>query len=176
MLVIIGISATDTTFFELQIAGNDRALKEAFYGAEGGLEVGAELVEQSIWDSLENAVIDGTTVRLGSLVIVNNDYTNLHLNPYAAPDSINLNNFNADAFFSYEVSTPAQQTVPRTELKIVGYGVQTHGGALQQLAGYEGAGKSAASGGGGRMYDIHSVNHGQNNSLSWLLIEWLHAL
>ena len=50
VLTIIGIAATNTTVFELLVSGNDRTTKESFYSAEGGLEVGAELIEQSIWD------------------------------------------------------------------------------------------------------------------------------
>ena len=50
VLTLIGISATTTTTFELQIAGNDKLFKRAFYAADGATEMGGELIEQNIED------------------------------------------------------------------------------------------------------------------------------
>ena len=38
VLMVIGIAATNTTNIELQISGNDKASKMAFYAAESGLD------------------------------------------------------------------------------------------------------------------------------------------
>lgn len=40
LLSLIGVSATTTSSIEVQIAGNDKAAKEAFYAAELGLSMG----------------------------------------------------------------------------------------------------------------------------------------
>ena len=178
ILLIIGIAATNTTIFELQISGNDRVAKEVFYAAEGGLQVGSELVEQSIWDFPSAVLVsDGTVASLGALSIVG-DYTLLHAKPYFVPDSIDLDN--PDAYFSYTGITPTPTinptTTPRTDLWIGGQPVQIAGGSLQQLSGYVGKGKGKAGGGGGTLYDIHSRAYGPGNSQSWLLIQWLHVM
>ena len=174
ILLIIGIAATNTTTIELQISGNDKVNKTTFYAAEGGIEVGSELVEQSIWDfpNVVLPVVNGVA-RLGNLSILG-DYTLLQSNPYFDPDSIDLTS--PDAYFSYSVANPTATTIPRTDLWIGGRSVQIAGGSLQQLAGYLGKGKGKASGGGGALYDIHSIAYGPGNSQSWLLIQWLHSL
>lgn len=48
VLTIIGIAVTRTTNIELQIAGNDRLNKKAFYEAESGAQIGWELIEQNL--------------------------------------------------------------------------------------------------------------------------------
>ena len=44
LLTLIGVSATTTSSIEVQIAGNDKASKEAFYAAEFGLSMGEQVV------------------------------------------------------------------------------------------------------------------------------------
>ena len=48
LLTVIGISASTTSEVELQIAGNEKFHKMAFYAADGGTETGIELIEQNI--------------------------------------------------------------------------------------------------------------------------------
>ena len=45
LLTLLGISATMTSSLEVQIAGNDDRHKKAFYEADGGTEVGFEMLE-----------------------------------------------------------------------------------------------------------------------------------
>ena len=45
VLMIIGIAATNTTIFELQISGNDKAQKMEFYVAESGWQIGANWLD-----------------------------------------------------------------------------------------------------------------------------------
>ncbi len=189
VLVIIGISATNTTVFELQTAGNDRSGKSTFYAAEGGLEVGTELIEQSIWDfpgttlTQTGTDLDGVALYGSDSLYVRGDYSLLPTSDYFAPADIVLDE--PDAFFSYEFIAASdannsggsdyRSITPRTELWYGGVPVHASGGALQQLAGYEGAGKGRAGGGGGTLYDIHSISHGLNNSRTHLLIQWMHT-
>ncbi|MFU8773249.1 MAG: PilX N-terminal domain-containing pilus assembly protein [Anaerolineales bacterium] len=184
VVMIIGIAATNTSLLEIQISGNDRVTKEAFYASEGGVEIGAKLVEVSnpeypeFFEDVE--VVDGVDgapdkVTYGSLTILHNDYTQLFLNPRVSPPE-NIDRSNPDARFSFVVSDPTETSIPRTELWVGGESVMLPGGALQQLAGYQGRGKSSGGGGMARRYDIHSITHGRNNSESWLLINWIQAL
>ena len=46
LLTLIGIAATSTSRMEVQIAGNDKMFKEAFYAAEFGLTNGENTLEE----------------------------------------------------------------------------------------------------------------------------------
>lgn len=184
VVMIIGIAATNTTILEEQIAGNDRVTKETFYASEGGLHIGAEIVEQSVWGIDEGDFTElqgGEIQQLENVFIVNEKvgeniierHTTLHLLEDVEPD---IDNDTPHIIFSYDGSTPDINTIPRTEIWMPGRGISTPGGALQQLAGYEGAGKGAATGGGARSYDLHTVTRGRNNSRTHLVVEWIHAL
>jgi Tfp pilus assembly protein PilX len=187
LLIVIGIAATTSTVMEIQIAGSDRTHKETFYAADGGTQVGSELVEQAIFDfpSVTLPTMAGVAyVEIdkdgkpdnnppGQLFVATN-YSQLFLNPDVDPN--NLTSANRTAYFSYGVDDSVGTTIPRTDIWVGGHPQQNVGGALQQLAGYEGKGKGAAGGGGSRLYEIHSKSYGNNNSESWLVVEWLHVL
>jgi Tfp pilus assembly protein PilX len=63
ILTVIGISASRTAEIDIQIAGNERLHKTAFYAADAGIEVGRAVlndlkaVDSGTWDNLLN----GTT-------------------------------------------------------------------------------------------------------------------
>lgn len=193
LLVVIGIAATTSTIMEIQIAGSDRTHKENFYAADGGTQIGSELVEQSIWDFPSitlpvnaNGVSYLGAGPVGTFFISGGpaNYQQLFMNPDVDTDGTQTPGdvtddallANRDAYFNYGVPDPTGATVPRTDIQIGGQAVQNPGGSLQQLAGYEGKGKGAAGGGGGRLYGIHSISFGNDNSESWLIIDWLHVL
>jgi len=48
ILTLIGISMTNTTVTEIQIAGNDKLQKQTFTQADGGTEAGSNLLEENI--------------------------------------------------------------------------------------------------------------------------------
>jgi hypothetical protein len=48
LLTLIGITASNTTNLELHITSNDKLARECFHRADGGLEVGIEMVEQNV--------------------------------------------------------------------------------------------------------------------------------
>ncbi len=62
LLVIIGISATTNTSLELQIAGNERVHKETFYQADGGSELAARLIEESLGTPGGFTALDGNNL------------------------------------------------------------------------------------------------------------------
>ena len=47
LLTILGIAATRTTITELNISGNEKVAKQAFYTADGATEIGVELALQN---------------------------------------------------------------------------------------------------------------------------------
>jgi len=195
LLIVIGIAATTSTFMEIQIAGSDRTHKETFYAADGGTQVASELIEQSIsCPGGFTTPVQSGVAKLGSLYVVPSP--TLTLTPWAnqpvdsdgkltpgvtADDLI----FSADprqltsrnAFFNYNVvADPTGRTVPRIDMQVGGAVEPVAGGSLEMLAGYEGKGKSAAGGGSSRLYAIHSVSYGNNNSESWIMTGWRHVV
>ena len=162
LLTIIGIAATNTSTLELIISGNDKAQKMAFNQADGGTEIGIELVEQNI--SL--AGFDSTDLeKLGE---VNATNPNLYLNTASNSPS----DVNRDAYFPKDYTG----NEPHTNLTIGGNTGLSTGGAIQMAAGYEGKGKSAAGGGSWVVYDIWSQHVGEVNSEAVILLQWRHVM
>ncbi len=48
LLSIMGIAITRVSYFEIQVAGNDRKMKHGFYKADGGTEAGIKLMEENL--------------------------------------------------------------------------------------------------------------------------------
>ncbi|MBW1931981.1 MAG: hypothetical protein JRI67_03015 [Deltaproteobacteria bacterium] len=163
LLTIIGIAATNTSTIEILISGNDKVHKMAFHQAEGGTEVGIELLEQNI------SLAGFTSTELANLGDVNATTPNLYLNitPGMPPSDTNR-----DAYLprSYGVNGP------HTNLRIGGNPELSTGGAIQMAAGYEGIGKSSAGGGSCVVYDIWSQHIGRANSEAIILLQWRHVM
>lgn len=152
VLMIIGIAATNTTTIELQISGNDKVAKQTFYQADSGTEVGIRVVE----DCIESAGFDSN-----SWYGVTINKTDLYMN--------NALSAGADASFMQGAGT--------TNLRFVAGATQTTPGSGSQMAaGYEGKGKSSASGGSFKVYDIQSQHQGPANSDATVLMQWRHML
>ncbi|MBM9535542.1 pilus assembly PilX family protein [Desulfobulbus alkaliphilus] len=159
MVTIIGIAATNTTIFELQISGNETATQMAFYGADAGNEVAKELIEQAI-------EARGLPDDVGIISISNNDFwLNDVLDPDPEIDSPTLANQDAELPFNNGT----------TRLRIGGQPELAYGGAIQMAAGYEGVGKGAAGGGSLINYTIRSHHEGVKNSEQQIRGQWRHV-
>jgi hypothetical protein len=169
LLIVIGIAATTSTVMEIQIAGSDRTHKETFYAADGATQVGSELVEQSIWDFPASPLTLNASgiAPLGVALFVVSDYTQIYIKPYVDPN--NLTPANRDAYFNYGVADPTGGTsVPRTDIWVGSKSVPNLGGTVPGL------GSSGVPSGVVRLYEIHSKSYGNNNSESWLVVQWKH--
>jgi len=153
VLMIIGIAATNMTTIDLQISGNDKASKQTFYQAEAGTQVGSELVEDAIYRAGYDS--DGFTV--GAVTVKHKDF-------YLNETTSGLDWANPDV------------TIQQTSLIYTGATTIMPGSAIQMVAGYEGKGKAAGSGGAIRKYDIWSRHSGASNSEATVVIEWNHRL
>ncbi len=165
LLTIIGISALNNTDLELSIAGNEKAHKMAFYFAEGGNEVSKELVEVAIE---ERGWLDvtGTTITIDKVNVTDKDFFLSQIDSVA--NSIYPDAANRDATVNFGTGTTGLLFDVNTVL--------SSGGAVQMIAGYEGKGKGAASGGAWLIYDIRSQHDGLNNSQARVWSQWLHLL
>jgi len=165
MLTVIGISGLTTSTIEIQIAGNDRLHKMAFFAADGGTEGGIELLEQNI----EEGGFDNEN--LGSVQIFYQDAGNNSLRFYTNTDATNP----TPSSTNYDVSIlgVGQNSV---YLRIYGNTSLSTGSALQLASGYEGKGKGVAGGGGYVAYDVRGRSEGPSDSSSTVLHRWRHLL
>lgn len=191
VLTLIGISATNLSRIELQIAGNDRVHKETFYQADGGTEVGAHLLEENIACPLGFTGVGTSPLLIGTVEITRD------LLP-APGDAANKYNFWKNETDPDLLATPIQypsdtqrhirfladntvpiaadNTKPHTNLHFFGNTSLSTGNALQMIAGYEGTGYSAATGGGQLVTNVDSQHVGLINSLSNIKINWRHII
>ena len=160
LLTVIGIAATNTTTIELLISGNDKVHKMAFHQADGGTEVGIELVEQNIY------VAGFDTNQVGDVNVTS-------LNLFLKVPPINMpDDNNRDAFFPRNYAG----NDPHTNLTAGGNPELSTGSAIQMAAGYEGIGKGVAGGGATIVYDIWSQHIGVANSEDIILLQWIHVM
>jgi hypothetical protein len=162
LVTIIGVAATNTSTIEILISGCDKVYKIAFQQADGGTEVGIELVEQNI------NLAGFNTTDLANLGDVNATNAQLYLN--GTPDK--PSNSNRDAYLPRNYIGNG----PHTNLTIGGNTSFLSGNALQMAAGYEGQGKGAAGGGAKIIYDIWSQHLGMVNSEGMILLQWMHVI
>jgi len=159
VLTILGISSISTSNMEVQIATNDKVHKMSFYEADGGAELGTELLELNIACASgfanDNLVINNVTV-------VDKDFWMQN----AAPD---VSDTDRDVLINRAGGT-------HTNLAIFGATSLGIGGAIEMSAGYEGKGKGAAGGGVALLYQISSQHLGLANSESIVAIEWRHNI
>ena len=164
ILTILGISSISTSNMEVQIATNDKVHKMSFYAADGGSELGTELLELNIacpsGFSTDNYVVNNITV-------VDRDLWMQTTAPGA------LGTFPSDTERDVLINNTAGT---HTNLSMFGKTVLGTGGAIQMAAGFEGKGKGAAGGGTALLYEIYSQHLGLANSESVVAIQWRHNI
>jgi Tfp pilus assembly protein PilX len=151
MLTVIGISASTISSIDIQIAGNDKFYKTAFYAADGGTEAGAQLLERNI-DARAF-----TTSTVGSATIYNNDFWSQTQMPASNDASVTLSGNNVG-------------------LKIWGNSALSSGGAIQLVAGYEGKGKGAGGSGAYMVHEIRSEATTTAAARSTVRVKWRHMI
>ncbi len=152
LLTLIGISASTNTSIELQISGNDKVHKMAFYAADGGTEAGSELLEENIDSRGFNSSSVGNTQ-------VNNTDFWTNLNEPSTNDVV-IPNIGGN----------------QVNLKIWGNSSLSSGGAIQLISGYEGKGKGASGSGAYLVYEISSQSVGSGNSECRIRVKWRHLI
>ena len=150
MLTVIGISASTISNIEIQIAGNDKFYKRVFYAADGGAEIGAELIEKA----LETR---GTAATVGTVTMNNPSFWSQTAEPAAN-----------DATLTLSASTIG--------LKLYGNSALSSGGAIQLIAGYEGKGKGAGGSGAYMVYEIESRATAPPNAQAKVHAKWRHMI
>lgn len=156
MLTVIGMSASTISNVEIQIAGNDKFYKMAFYAADGGTEAGAELLEKNID---VRAFTSSDLGQLHNTTVVNLDFWSQMLEPNTTDATLRFG--------------PVGQQVG---LKIWGNSQLSSGGAIQLIAGYEGKGKGAGGSGAFMVHDIRAEATSAANSRARVNARWRHMI
>jgi len=171
VLTLLGIAALTTTTVELQISGNDKVTKKAFYSADGGTLMASELLEQNIEDRSWTASVASPRL-VGNVSVVT---TNFYLNQSSNTPNPMPSDTNRDAIYP----STATNTVPHTNIKVRGRSELSTGSAIQLAAGYEGKGKGAAGGGAWVMYDVRAQYvdpRGNRNTQATIDLGWRHVM
>lgn len=212
VLTIIGIASINNSTTETGIATNDMIYKDAFTEADGGSEVGRELLEQNIAclgftgngdnivggagftiDTGNNNVVDVVEIanevdKNGTVLPWMNDTSGTdsiqnfffrEKSPWIdnAGTAIQATDVPSDTVrdFSYPFQSATVQ--PAEYTNVISYGITTlsSGSAVQMAAGYDGKGKSAASGGGKIVYQIDSEFNGLRDNFA-IKVRWRHLI
>jgi hypothetical protein len=172
LLTLTGLWSTQTSTVNTRISANENLYNVAFYAADGGSEVAAGLLENTIWERgfcTDDEMLNNDIHNYGNVVIictVDPFYTNTSLDVRAA-------------YFPRSVPRiiPDGNTSSVTDLYIAGNATLSTGGAIQMISGYEGKGKGSAGGGGWVTYDVRSQHRNlQNKSEAMVEIRWRHVL
>ena len=174
VLTLIGISATTTTTFELQIAGNDKLYKRAFYGADGATEMGGELIEQNIESRDWDYGVDGVNPPSDTNPLNRGNVRLESANPYMNREPMDgiPTDTNRDAVYP----RTATNSDPHTNIRAVGNTTLSTGSAVQLIAGYEGKGKGAAGGGAWITYDVRAERLDVKDTDVRVRLGWRHVL
>ena len=160
ILTIMWTSAISTSNMEVQIATNDEIHKMTFYAADGGAELGTELVELNIACPTGFA---SDNLAIGDINIIDKDFW---MQQNATDDP-------SDTDRDVGIGDDAGN---HTNLSISGQTAFGVGGAIEMAAAYEGKGKAAASGGVTLNYEIYSQHEGYANSKSLVKLHWQHVV
>jgi hypothetical protein len=160
VLTIMATSAISTSNMEVAIATNDEIHKMTFYSADGGADLGSELVELNIACPSGFA---SDNLAIGDINIVDRDFW---MQKTATKDP-------SDTDRDVRIGDDAGN---HTNLSIFGQTAFGIGGAIEMAAAYEGKGKAAASGGVTLNYEIYSQHQGYANSESIIALHWQHVV
>jgi hypothetical protein len=178
LMSVIAALSVQTSVTETRIAGNDRLYRAAFHEAEGGVEVGRELVEQNI----DERNWSEKSTRGNVKIVCGGFLTRDQLGPadYASdPDPATHPADNRrDARFPFKNPDGAlcYDSQPHTNLRMGSSRQPAIGSALAMAAGYEGTGRGSAGGGAWIIYDIRSQHQSVDNTKARVWARWRHVM
>lgn len=174
ILTLIGIAGLSTSIFEEQIAGNDWSAKRTFYKADGGTELGSELLEHNFSCGPLTSTKITNRLRVDTTNIFHNS-----VEPTAGYPSDTIRDLcwpSADAGNPALADCSVNSTAEHTNLSVFGNISYNPGSAIQMAAGYEGKGKGAAGGGAMYLHEIHSQNLSPRGNEAVVRVEWRHLV
>ncbi len=176
MIFLLGIGLSRRSTTDVRISHNMKTATEAFYGAEGGLDIGADLVEQNLkcligFSDPDN---DGKTIIGGGVMVT--DLTFWRNEEAGDPTGDPLSNPGVIAYYPADYDPAVDPDEPHTNISIGGPVRFAKGAAIQMAAGYEGLGKGAGGGGANIIFSVVVDHMGARNSSAMHEIQWIHKV
>jgi len=176
ILTLLGVNMINTSVTEVQIAANDKIHKQTFTLADGGTEIGSNLLEENI--ACPNGFPGPAPLQIGSVEVTADLLSGADLNFWINEiDPATLTPpvaYPSDTMRHLRI--PNNDALPHTNLHFFGNTSLSTGNAVQMIAGYEGTGFSSASGGGQLVTNIDSQHLGETNSVSVIKVHWRHVV
>lgn len=175
ILTLIGISMMNTSVNEMQIADNEKLHKQVFSLTDGGTEIGNNLLEENI--ACPNGFAGTIPLRIGMAEILT---ANFWINeteppaPFPSDPETPINPLFPNG--KRHIRIPNNDAQPHTNLYFISRSNLSTGSAIQMIAGYEGTGYSAATGGAQLVSNVDSQHIGINNSQSSIRNRWRHVI
>ena len=169
LLTLLGIAATMTSSIEVQIAGNDDRHKKALYEADGGTEVGFEVLEQNI-----ACPVGFSTFNEGVGYLDIGSEVRVYSKDFWLQESEPTGDYPSNS--ERDIRIYSTDTGPHTNITIFGDTQLSTGSAIQMVAGYEGKGKGAGAGGAYMVYRVYSKHMGTANSQAEIMSQWRHLV
>ena len=173
VLSFIGLSVSNITDTDLQVAGNDRLHKETFYQADSGTELGWLLAYYNAICIQVNSADNGfapTNPAGTKRTFPNNQIVSniTFAEPHALAGAVSDTNRDV----AYYPGGSVNDAKPHTNLLYNVTQGAAAGSGLQMVSGYEGPLGVSATTGVKRNYDIYSQHKGVRNSESVITLGW----
>lgn len=172
-LSVLGIASLNTSSLEIKIAGNERIHKETFFEAEGGTEVGREVLEQNI--ACLGFASDNYHIGTSPDFVKISD-RDFYLNENG---SGLISDSNWDIYYPDKDESDNTENFDSSHTKMVVFGDTelSEGSAVLMAAGYAGKGKGAGAGGGEIVYEIHSEHEKpKQDSAAHIVVQYRHLI
>ena len=182
VLVLLGTFGISTSIFESKMAANDALHKQAFYRADGGTEIGLDMLRQNI-NCISGFGLNSFKIAGGGDGAIAFDPARDDGTPADRSKTLNfwINNNNEDGARAasdtnrdlyYPASYAAGQ--PHTNVRLNGRSVKGEGEAVRGFSGSEGLGTNIAQAtGSGLLFDINAQYAGVRNNVSSICTQYL---
>lgn len=193
ILSLIGISATNTSFLELLISGNDRNHKETFYQADGTTEMSERILFENAVCQIVNSAGFSSNLIGDNMVVENTTFSENLVDratfdgaPIISPAPSTFGNRDLVIYPNGTINgaiptiqgggsmgaTNDANNPERTNIIVQGNTRSTQGFGQAFVSGYDGLAVGAAGGGTERRYKIATSHVGKSRSLSTINVRW----
>ena len=165
VLTLLGTYGISTSIFESKMAANSALHKQAFYQADGGTEVGLDMLRQNIncISGFKATSFPADASGNGGIYLIPGK-ENFWVNNFI-PAGIGAASDN-DVLNERDFYYPPTAGQPHTNVRINGLTEKNLGSAQIGLGGYESLGTNIAQGGAGLVYQINAQYAGRRNTES----------
>ncbi len=174
VLTLIAVGGLTSSSFESTISGNDLRAKKTFFKADGGTELGAQLLEVSF---ACGSVVTGhvaDNIKVYSPFLYHNE--TVPSEPYPSETARDICLPSGDLASPTLSDCAVGSGKEQTNLVMYGKEERVSGAGMQMIAGYEGVGKSDADGSVAYRHQILAQNILPDNSTAVLQVQWLHVV